>query len=155
MHIQNFSKSSWLVIFKPSSYDSSPPLKLAVGGSSKVHKMSYTHPNLIPSVSMSSMRQDEEMGKKSFWYFRVDRLWPFKFQPEIFKFKYLSFCSSDWKTEDSSVNLLAERIPSEKPIFIFWMFTPKILVTLQLPLGQCFFPGTRRNFWDMGFHFFT
>jgi hypothetical protein len=66
MHIQAFRKISPLVIFKLSSCDSSPPLILAVGGSSKVPKMSYTHPNLIPSVAMSSMRQEEEMGTNPF-----------------------------------------------------------------------------------------
>jgi hypothetical protein len=49
-----------------SSCDLSPPLKPAVGGSLKVQKMSYTHPNLIPSVSMGSSRQEEDMGKSSF-----------------------------------------------------------------------------------------
>ena len=52
-----------LVIFRVSSCDLSPPLKPRVGGSSKVHKMSYTHPNLIPLVAMGSMRQEEAMGK--------------------------------------------------------------------------------------------
>ena len=64
MHTQAFGKISSLVIFRLSSCDSSPPLKLVVGGSSKVHKMSYTNPNLIMSISMSSMRQEEEMGKR-------------------------------------------------------------------------------------------
>ena len=66
MHTQDFRKISQLVIFKLSSCDLSPPLKLTVDGSSKVHKMSYTHPNLILLVSMSSMRQEEEMGKNPF-----------------------------------------------------------------------------------------
>ena len=47
----------------------SPLLKLIVGGSSKVHKMSYTHKNLISLVSMGSMRQEEEMGKTHFEIF--------------------------------------------------------------------------------------
>ena len=38
MHIQAFRKISSLVIFRLSSCDSSPPLKMAVGGSSKVRK---------------------------------------------------------------------------------------------------------------------
>ena len=67
MHIQAFGKISSLVIFRLSSCDSSPPFKLIVGGSSKVHKMSYTHQNLIPSVAMGSMRQGEEMGKNPFF----------------------------------------------------------------------------------------
>ena len=58
MHDQAFINVSSLVIFRLSSCDPSPPLKLAVGGSSKVHKMSYTHPNSIPLVAMSYMRQD-------------------------------------------------------------------------------------------------
>ncbi|CAF4206816.1 unnamed protein product, partial [Adineta steineri] len=49
-----------------SSCDLSPPLKPAVGGSSKVCKMSYTHPNSILSVAMGSLRQEEEMGKIPF-----------------------------------------------------------------------------------------
>ena len=66
MHTHAFRKISQLVIFKLSSCALSPPLKLAVGGSWKVHKMCYTHPNLISSVDMGSMRQEEEMGKTSF-----------------------------------------------------------------------------------------
>ena len=66
MHIQALRNISSLVIFRLSSCDSSPPLRLAVGGSSKVHKMSYTHPNLIPLVAMGSMRQEEEMRKDPF-----------------------------------------------------------------------------------------
>ena len=79
MHTQDFRKISQLVIFKLSSCDLSPPLKPTVGGSSKVHKMSYTHPNLIPSVAMGSRRQYKEMKKYPFWYFQVDRLWLFNF----------------------------------------------------------------------------
>ena len=59
-------KISQLVIFKLFSCDLSPPLKPITGGSSKVHKMSYTHPNLIPSVDMGSRRQEEEMRKDPF-----------------------------------------------------------------------------------------
>ena len=40
-----------------------------VGSWWKVHKMSYTHPNLIMSVSRGSMWHEEEMGKNPFWYF--------------------------------------------------------------------------------------
>ena len=53
-------------IFKLSTCDLSPPLKPVVGGCSKVHKMSYTHPNLILLVDMHYMRQEEEMGKSPF-----------------------------------------------------------------------------------------
>ncbi|CAF4459404.1 unnamed protein product, partial [Adineta steineri] len=49
-----------------SSCDHSPPLKPAVGGSLKVHKMSYTHPNSIMLVAMSSTRKEEYMGKNPF-----------------------------------------------------------------------------------------
>ena len=48
MHTQAFRKISQLVIFKLSSCDLSPPLEPVTSGSSKVHRMSYTHPNLIP-----------------------------------------------------------------------------------------------------------
>ena len=122
MHIQGFRNISSLVIFRLSPCDSSPPLILAVGGSSKVHQMSNNHPNSIPSVAMCSLRQEEEMGKISFWYFLVDRLWPFNFQLNLFKFEYLNFCSSDWKTEDSSRKLEIERRHGEKPILRFWVF---------------------------------
>ena len=122
IHIQSYENISSLVIFRLSSYDSSPPLRLPVGGSLKVHKMICTHPNLIPSVAMSSMRQEEEVGKNPFWYFWVDRPWHFNFQREIFKFKYLGFCSSSWRTGDSSRKLEIERRHCEKPIFIFWVF---------------------------------
>ena len=77
---------------------------------------------MIPLVVMGSMRKEEEMIKDPFWYFRVDRLWPFNFQPEIFKFEYLGFCSSDWETEDSFRKLEIERRHGEKTILIFWVF---------------------------------
>jgi hypothetical protein len=57
MHIKAFRMISSVVIFKLSSCDPSPPVRRAVGGSSKVHKMSYTHPNSIPSVAMSLMNE--------------------------------------------------------------------------------------------------
>jgi hypothetical protein len=63
IHPQAFGKISQLVNFKLSSCDLSPPLKLVAGGSSKVRKMSYTHPNLIPYIDMGSRRQEEEMRK--------------------------------------------------------------------------------------------
>ena len=66
MHTQDFKKISLLVNFRLSSYDSSPPLKLAVGGSSKVHKTSYTHQNLIMLVAMSLIRHEKEMIKDPF-----------------------------------------------------------------------------------------
>ena len=47
MHTQAFRKISQLVIFKLSSCDLSPPLEPLTSESSNVHKMSYTHPNLI------------------------------------------------------------------------------------------------------------
>ena len=97
LHTQAFRKISQLVIFKLSSCDSSPPLELVNGESSNVHKMSYTHPNLIPSVDMGSRRREEEMRKDPFLYFWVDLLWPFNFQHEIFKFKYLALYSFNWK----------------------------------------------------------
>ena len=56
LHTQAFIKISQVVIFKLSSCDSSPPLKPITGESSNVHKMSYTHPNSIPSISMGSRR---------------------------------------------------------------------------------------------------
>ena len=49
------------------------PWSLADGGSSKVDKMSSTHPNIIPSVAMSSMRQREDMRKNPFLYFWFER----------------------------------------------------------------------------------
>jgi hypothetical protein len=56
LHTQAFRKISQVVIFKLSSCDSSPPLEPVTGESSNDHKMSYTHPNLIPSVVMGSRR---------------------------------------------------------------------------------------------------
>ena len=122
MPTQSFGKISQLVNFKLFPCDLSPPLKPTVGGFSKDHKMSYTHPNSIPSVAMGSRRKEEEMRKDPFWDFWVDRLWPFNFQPEIFKFKYLGFCSSDWETQDSSRKLEIERRHGKKHIFRFWVF---------------------------------
>ena len=66
MNTQAFRKISQLVIFKLSSCDSSPPLEPVTGVSSNVHKMSYTHPNLIPLVDMGYKRQEEEMRKDPF-----------------------------------------------------------------------------------------
>ena len=69
IHTQAFRKISQLVNFKLCSCDLSPPLKPVVGGSSKVHKMSYVHPNSIPLVDLSYMRQEEEMIKDPIIYF--------------------------------------------------------------------------------------
>ncbi|CAF4468577.1 unnamed protein product, partial [Adineta steineri] len=44
------------------------------GGSSKVRKMSYAHPNSILPVDMGSMRKLEDMEKNLFSYFWVDWL---------------------------------------------------------------------------------
>ena len=68
-HTQAFRKISQVVIFKLSSCDSSPPLELVTGESLNDHKMSYTHPNSIPSIAMGSRRQEEVMRKDTFWYF--------------------------------------------------------------------------------------
>jgi hypothetical protein len=65
-HTQAFKKISQVVIFKLSSCDSSPPLEPVTGESSNVHEMSYTHPNLIPSVAMGFGRREEEMRKDPF-----------------------------------------------------------------------------------------
>ena len=66
MHTKSFRNISQLVNFELFPCDLSPPLKLAVGGFSKDRKMSYTHPNLILSVAMGSMRQDEEIREDPF-----------------------------------------------------------------------------------------
>ena len=42
------------------------PQPLMDGEDSKTNKMSSTHPNLIPSDVMDSMRQEEHMEKKPF-----------------------------------------------------------------------------------------
>ena len=155
-HTQSFRKFSQVVIFKLSSCDLSPPLETVTGESTKLRKMSYTHPNSITSVAMGSMMQEEEMRKGPFWYFWSDRLWPFNFQPKIFNFKYLSFFSSNWKTEDSFGKLEIERRHGEKNHFDILSVSPlEILVTLQLPLGLISGPGPQRNFRNTGFHFFT
>ena len=52
LNTQAFRNFLQVVIFKLSSCDSSPPLELVTGESSNDHKMSYTHPNSIPSVVM-------------------------------------------------------------------------------------------------------
>jgi hypothetical protein len=66
IHTQDFRDISQLVIFKLSSCDLSPALNPVIGRSSKVRKMSYTHPNSIPSVAMGSWRQEEEIRKDPF-----------------------------------------------------------------------------------------
>ena len=95
------------------------PWSLAVGGSSKVDKMSSTHPNSILLIGMSSMRQSKYMSKNPFWYFWFDRLWPFNFQlgyrPISSNHNILVCAHLIWK-------LLTERIHCEKPIFRFWVF---------------------------------
>ena len=63
MHTQAFGKISQLLNFKLSSSELSPPLKPVASGSLKVHKMSYTHQNLIPIVYMGSRRQEEDISK--------------------------------------------------------------------------------------------
>ena len=96
------------------------------------------------------------MRKDPFWYFSVDQLWPFNFQPDISKMEYLDFYSSVYKTEDSSGNIGIKRRHGKKPIFKFSSFSPpKILVTLHLPWGRTMSPGPQRNFRNMGFHFLT
>ena len=66
MHTQAFRNISQLVNFKLFPCDLSPPLKPVVGGFLKDRKMSYTHPNSIPSISMGSRRKEEEMRKDPF-----------------------------------------------------------------------------------------
>ena len=66
LHTQALIKISQVVIFRLSSCDSSPPIEPVTGESSNNHKMSYNHPNLIPSVAMGSRRRDEEMRKDPF-----------------------------------------------------------------------------------------
>ena len=56
MNTKSFRKISQLVLFKLSSCDLSPPLKPVTGGSLKIRKMGYTHPNLILSVDIGSRR---------------------------------------------------------------------------------------------------
>ena len=73
-HTQAFRNISQIVIFKLSSCNSSPPLEPVTGESSNMHKMSDTHPNLIPSVAMGSRRKVEEMRKDSYLNFWADRL---------------------------------------------------------------------------------
>lgn len=147
MNTQSFRKISQLVIFKLSSCDLSPPLEPITGGSSKVHRKIYTHPNSIPLGTMGSRRQEEETRKDPFWYFWADRLWPFNFHPDIFKIEYLGFYSSDWKTEDSSGKLEIGRRHGQKPIFIYlffhlhkslWLFTSPKVKPWARDLGEIF-----------------
>ena len=56
LNTQAFRKFPQVVIFNLSSCDSSPPLELVTGESLNDHKMSYTHPNLIPLVAMGCRR---------------------------------------------------------------------------------------------------
>ena len=74
MNTQAFRNISQLVIFKLSSCDLSPPLEPITGESSKLRKMSYTHPNSILSVAMGSRREEENMRKDPFLYFSDDPL---------------------------------------------------------------------------------
>ena len=71
LHTQAFRKISQVVIFKLSSCDSSPPLKPVTGESSNDYTMSYTHPNLIPSVAMGSRRKNKWWEKTHFEIFRM------------------------------------------------------------------------------------
>jgi hypothetical protein len=117
--------------------------------------MSYTHPNSNPSVSMSSMIQEEEMRKDLFWYFWINWLWPFNFQPKIFKLKYLGFCSFDWKIEDSSRKLEIERRYGENPIFLdFECLTSINSCDSSTSLKGNLWPETLKKFLKHGFSFF-
>ena len=66
LRTQAFRKISQFVIFKLSSCDSSPPLEPITAESLNMHKMSYTHPNSIPSVDMGSRWREEKMSKDPF-----------------------------------------------------------------------------------------
>ena len=96
---------------------------LVDGGASKDDKMSSTHPNLILSDVLSSMRQREHIRRKPILRFQV---WPIVtlqlpvwLSTKIYKSYYLGFCSSDFKAEDRFGNLLIKRIHGEKLILIF------------------------------------
>ena len=130
------------------------PSTLTVGGSSNVDNMSSTHPNLIPSVAKSYMRQKEEIDKNPFWNYRVDLLWPFNFQPKIFKFKYLGFCSSDWKTEDSSGILRSGEDMVKNPFWYFECFTSGNPCDSSTFARANFWPETPEKFSKHGFSFF-
>ena len=148
-HTQSFRNISQVVIFKLSSCDSSPPLEPITGEPSNDHKMSYTHPNSIPSVAMGYKRWEEELRKDPFWYFSDDQLWPFNFQPNISKMEYLDFYSSDCKTEDTSGKHRIRRRHSQKNIFIFWYFhLRKSLWLLTSPEAEPWArePGTPEKF---------
>ena len=154
-HTQSFIKISQVVIFNLSSCDSSPPLEPITAESSNNHKMTYTHPNLIPSVSMGSRRWEEEMGKDTFWYFWDDQLWPFNFQTNISKLEYLDFYSSDCKNEDSSGKLGIGRRHGQKPILRFLFFHLQKSLWLFTSPKVDHEPGTSENFFKHGFSFFN
>ena len=135
------------------------PWPLVDGRASKVNKMSYTHPNPILLDDSNSMRQSEHMRKNPFWYFRLNWLWLF-----IFQFG----CSP--KSTNHIILVSAHPIPNLKinmeisrskefmvktPFLYFYICTLEFLVTLRLPWGLKSSSWPQRNFWKMGFHFFT
>ena len=148
MHTQAFINISQLVNFELFPCDLSPPLKPTVGGFSKDCKMSYTHPNSILLVAMGSRRQEEEMRKYPFLDFWVDRLWPFNFQPKIFKFKYLGLYSSYWKNGDSSRKLELGRRHGENPFLYFECFTPENPCDSSPPPRRNHEPGTPKKIFE-------
>ena len=103
------------------------PWSLVDGRSSKVDKMSSTHPNPIPPISMSSMSQREDMRKNPFWYFWFDRLWPFNFQfgcrPKSSNHNNLVFIHPIWKLKIVPKIYQSRESMVRKPFWYFECFT--------------------------------
>jgi hypothetical protein len=135
------------------------PWSLTNGRSSKVDKRSSTHLNLILSYVMSSMSQMEGMRKNPFWYFWFDRLWPFNFQfgcqPKSSNHNIFVSAHPIWKLKIVPKISRSRESIVRNPFWYFECFTSgKPWESLASPRVN-FWLVTSRNFWDMGFQFFT
>ena len=154
MHIQDFRNISSLVIFRLSSCDSSPPLRLIVGGSSKVHRMSYTHPNSIPSIAMSSLRQEEEMGKNPFWYFGPTNYDLSTSIPKSSNSNILVSAHPIGKMKIALETLRSREDMVKNPFFDFECFTSRNPCDSSTSPKANFWPRTSGKFLKHGFPFF-
>ena len=104
---------------------------------------------------MGSRRREEEMRKDPFWYFLVDQLWPFNFQPNISKMEYLDFYSSDWKLKIVLESLGSGEDMVKNPFSYFEFFTFENPCDSSPPPRRNHEPGTPEKLLEYGFSFFN
>jgi hypothetical protein len=94
------------------------------GEASKADKMSSTRPNSNLSVVLDYICQGKDMRKTHFYILsltKCDTETLILLSAQIYKFQYLSFRSSNFKSRDRSRNLTINRIHGEILIFRFWV----------------------------------